>query len=117
MNDTHRWGQEANRLAIEEQFTLDVQTTNSGGARASSKTCEFCSQPAQYSLAFVLSTVGTRPRRQKCSSVVLICDKCIREFYESDPQIPEELQNALRRAYTTINSAPTDHGQRPETEL
>lgn len=96
---------------------MDVQMINLTGARVSNKKCEFCGQPAQYSLAFVLSTVGVRPRRQKCSSVVLICDKCIREFYESDPQIPEELQNALKRAYTTLNSAPTDHAQRPETEL
>lgn len=116
MNDTRRLEQEASRSGIEERFTLDVQTINSDGRRATSKTCEFCSQPAQYSLAFVLSTVGVRPRRQKCSSVVLICDKCIREFYESDPQIPEELQNSLKRAYTTLNSAPTGHAQRLETE-
>ena len=37
-------------------------------------------------------------------------------FYESDPQIPEELQTALKRAYTCLNSGPTDHAQRPETE-
>jgi hypothetical protein len=117
MNDTHRLERGASRLAIEEGSTLDVQTINSDGGQVSNKKCEFCRQPAHYSLAFVLSTVGVRPRRQKCSSVVLICDKCIREFYESDPQIPEELQNALRRAYTTINSAPTDHAQRSETEL
>jgi len=116
MNDTRRLEQEASRLAIEERSTLDAQTINSDGGRVSNKKCEFCSQPAQYSLAFVLSTVGLSPRRQKCSSVVLICDKCIREFYESDPQIPEELQNALKRAYTTLNSAPTDHTQRSETE-
>jgi hypothetical protein len=96
---------------------MEMQTISSDGGRVSSKKCEFCSQPAQYSLAFVLSTVGVRPRRQKCSSVVLICDKCIREFYESDPQIPEELQNALKRAYTTLNSAPTDRAQRSEIEL
>jgi hypothetical protein len=96
---------------------MDAQTLIRVEGRVSNKKCEFCSQPAQYSLAFVLSTVGVRPRRQKCSSVVLICDKCIREFYESDPQIPEELQNTLKRAYTTLNSPPTDHGQRPETEL
>jgi len=113
MNDTHGLGQEASQLAIEEH----VQTINSDVQRASNKTCEFCRQPARYSLAFVLSTVGVRPRRQKCSSVVRMCDKCIREFYESDPQIPEELQNALKRAYTTLNSAPTDYAQRPETEL
>lgn len=117
MNDTHRLGQEASQSAIEERSTLDVQTINSDGGRVSNKKCEFCGQPAQYSLAFVLSTVGARPRRQKCSSVVLICDRCIREFYESDPQIPEELQNALKRAYTTLNSAPMDHRQPPETEL
>jgi hypothetical protein len=116
MNDTHRLEQEASQLAIEERSTLDVQTNNSDGARVISKKCEFCGDPAQYSLAFVLSTVGVRPRRQKCSSVVLICNDCIRTLYESDPQMPEELQTALKRAYTCLNSAPTDNGQRPETE-
>jgi hypothetical protein len=96
---------------------MDIHTNNSDGKRASSKMCEFCAEPAQYSLAFVLSTIGVSPRRQKCSPVVLICGGCIREFYFSDPQIPEELQNALKQAYTTLNSATTDHGQRPETEL
>jgi len=97
---------------------MEMQTISSNGGRVSSKKCEFCRQPARYSLAFVLSTVGVSPRRQKCSSVVLICDDCIREFYESDPQIPEELQNALKRAYTCLNFAPTDHArQPPETEL
>lgn len=116
MNDTHSLGQEASQFAIKERSTLDVQKINSDGGRVSNKKCEFCGDPAQYSLAFVLSTVGVRPRRQKCSSVVLICDDCIHTLYESDPQIPEELQNALKRAYTTINLAPADHSQRPENE-
>lgn len=115
MNDTHRLGQEVNISAIEESFSLDSQNTSLGGTRTSGKKCEFCGDPAQYSLAFVLSTVGVRPRRQKCSSVVLICDDCIHTLYESDPQIPEELQNALKRAYTTLNSVPTDHAKRSET--
>jgi hypothetical protein len=116
MNDTHRLGQEASQSAIEERSTLGVQTINWEGKRASSKTCKFCGQPVQYSLAFVLSTVGVRPRLQKCSPVVRMCRDCIRALYESDPQIPEELQNALKRAYTTLNSVPTDHTQRSETE-
>jgi hypothetical protein len=108
MNGTHHVEQEANGLVIEEHFTLEMQARNSGGPRSSGiKTCEFCGEPAHYSLAFVLSTLGVRPRRQKCSPVVLICDDCIRTLYESDPQIPEELQNALKRAYTTINSSRT----------
>ena len=53
-------------------------------------------------------------RRLRC--VVLVCDNCIRTLYESDPQIPEKMQNALRRAYTSLNSAPTDHAQPSETE-
>jgi hypothetical protein len=117
MNDTHTSAQQETRLAIEERSALDVQKVKSHRKEARMKACEFCGDPAQYSLAFVLSTVGVRPRRQKCSSVVLMCNDCIRTLYESDPQIPEELQNALKHAYTTLNSAPTDHGQRPETEL
>jgi hypothetical protein len=116
MSDTHQLEQEANGSAIEETFAFDSRRTNLSGTRTSGKKCEFCGDPAQYSLAFVLSTVGVRPRRQKCSSVVLICDDCIHTLYESDPQIPEELQNALKRAYTTLNSVPTDHTQRSETE-
>jgi len=103
--------------AIEESFTSDSQSTSLGGTSTSGKKCEFCGDPAQYSLAFVLSTVGVRPRCQKCSSVVRICDDCIHTLYESDPQIPEELQNAIKRAYTTLNSVPTGHAQRSETEL
>ena len=95
---------------------MDLQSVHSDGTRVSNKKCEFCGDPAQYSLAFVLSTLGVRPRRQKCSSVVLICDDCIHTLYESDPQIPEELQNALKRAYTALNSVPTDHTQRSETQ-
>lgn|SRR5581483_5612991 len=117
MNDTHGLGQEGSQLAIEERSTLGVQTINSGKKRASSKTCTFCGQPVQYSLAFVLSTVGVRPRLQKCSPVVRMCGDCIRMLYESDPQIPEELQNVLKRAYTSIHSLPTDHAQRSETQL
>lgn len=117
MDDTQRLGQEGSQLVIEESFRVKGQTINSDGTRVSNKKCEFCGQPAQYSLAFVLSTVGARPRRQKCSSVVQICDRCIREFYESDPQIPEELQDALKRAYTTLNSAPTDPAQQSGTQL
>jgi hypothetical protein len=116
MNDSHRLGRGGNMSANEESFTLDSQSISLGGTRTSSKKCEFCGDPAQYSLAFVLSTVGVRPRRQKCSSVVLICGDCIQTLYESDPQIPEELQNALKRAYTTLNSVPTDHTQRSETQ-
>ena len=116
MNDTHRLGRGVNMSAIDESFTLDSQSTSFGGTSTSGKRCEFCGDPAQYSVAFVLSTVGVRPRRQKCSPVVLSCDDCIQTLYESDPQIPEELQNALKRAYTALNSVPTDQTQRSETE-
>jgi hypothetical protein len=96
---------------------MDLRAVNSDGTRVSNKKCEFCGDPAHYSIAFVLSTLGIRPRRQKCSSVILICDDCIQTLYESDPQIPEELQNALKRAYTTLKSVPTAHAERSETAL
>jgi len=81
------------------------------------KSCVWCAGSAHCSVAFVVSTIGVSPRRQKCSAVVLICDACIRELCDADPQIPEVLQNALKRAYTALNSAPADHAQRSENEL
>ncbi len=48
--------------------------------RPSTKTCASCRQPAQYSVATHISVLGVSPRRQKCSSVVLFCESCIRQL-------------------------------------
>ena len=74
--------------------------------RMITKRCSLCSQPAQYSLASVVSTVGVSPRRQKCSSIVLLCDGCMRELCERLAPVSSEMREALKRAYTAMNSAP-----------
>ena len=74
---------------------MEMQTITSNGGRVSSKKCEFCGDLAQYSLAFVLSTVGVRPRRQKCSSVVLICDDCIRDSTNPTPRYQKSCKPLL----------------------
>src|SRR5437588_9367260 len=73
--------------------------------RMSTKSCRFGSGPAQFSLAAVISTVGVSPRLQKCSSIVLLCDSCIRELCNRLAPVSSELQRALKDAYTALNSA------------
>ena len=66
------------------------------------KLCSCCSQPAQYSLALVLSTVGLSKRRQKCSPVVLFCDDCLSELCESECWGSSALRQAVNSAYTAL---------------
>jgi hypothetical protein len=65
------------------------------------KRCSKCSQMAEYSLVFVLSTVGNTPRLQKCSRVVLFCDDCLREPGEC--LCTDELRKAVNSAYTELH--------------
>ncbi len=67
------------------------------------KTCGFCSRPAAYSLACVVSTLGVSPRYQKCSPVILLCENCIQELCEGAVPASWELRQALKRAYTALN--------------
>ena len=65
------------------------------------KSCSCCSQPAEYSLALVLSTVGVSPRTQRCSPVVLFCESCIHALATEECWWGSAaLSNALQRAYT-----------------
>lgn len=73
--------------------------------RTTTKTCS-CGQPALYSVASVISTLGVRPRRQQCSPAVLFCDSCIREL--CDYALPPQLRIALEDAYTAINKPSPD---------
>jgi hypothetical protein len=47
------------------------------------KVCSCCSRPAGYSLAFVLSTLGTSGRLQQCSKVTLFCDRWVADRAQS----------------------------------
>src|SRR5207253_1763819 len=67
------------------------------------KKCTCCSRPARYSVASVVSTVGVRPRHQKCSRVILQCENCIRELLGGAAQASSELRKSLKQAYTALN--------------
>jgi len=68
-----------------------------------SKPCSLCSRPATYSLAVLLSTVGRRPRLQKCSKSILLCTACIHDWIALGDIAPlSELHQPLQSAYTEI---------------
>ena len=41
------------------------------------KSCSCCTRPADFSLAFLDSTIGVRPRGQKCTKTVPFCKSCL----------------------------------------
>jgi hypothetical protein len=67
------------------------------------KSCSLCPRPADYSLAFLVSTIGVRPRGQKCTQTVPLCKTCFRNaipFLAATPL--QDLQEPLRSAYTEL---------------
>ena len=67
------------------------------------KSCSRCPRPADFSLAFLVSTIGVRPRGQKCTQTVPLCNSCLRHaipFLASTPLQP--LQEPLTDAYTAL---------------
>lgn len=71
------------------------------------KICNRCGLAAQFSLACLLSTIGQKPRRQKCTRSVLFCASCIRGFCEAlDAAAPDPLIGSLTEAYTKLNPLP-----------
>jgi hypothetical protein len=89
------------------------------------KSCSCCSQPVEYSLALVLSTVGISPRIQRCSPVVLFCKSCIHALATEECWWGSTtLCNALQRAYTAtqqdssdrLNACPANSVARTEEE-
>jgi hypothetical protein len=72
------------------------------------KSCSLCSRPADFSLAFLVSTIGVRPRGQKCTQTVPFCKSCLRDaapFLASTPF--QHLQEPLKAAYTALGGSPT----------
>jgi hypothetical protein len=67
------------------------------------KVCSCCSRPAGYSLAFVLSTVGTSGRLQQCSKVTLFCDRCMQKLCKSERSATSGLFERVNSAYTALN--------------
>ena len=68
------------------------------------KSCSRCHRPADFSLAFLVSTIGVRPRGQKCTQTVPLCKSCLSTaipFLASTPL--QDLQEPLRDAYTALS--------------
>ncbi len=69
------------------------------------KSCSQCPAPAEYSLCFLLSSVGRSKRQQKCTASVPFCNACIqRLFAEIGTTAPSALIQPVRAAYTAIAS-------------
>jgi hypothetical protein len=68
------------------------------------KSCSRCERPADFSLAFLVSTIGVRPRGQKCTQTLPLCKSCLSTaipFLASTPL--QDLQEPLRDAYTALS--------------
>ena len=71
------------------------------------KPCSLCGLPSQFSLACLLSTIGQKPRKQKCTRSVLFCVACIRGFCEAlATMAPNQLLGSLVKAYTALAPKP-----------
>ena len=71
------------------------------------KSCSRCQRPADFSLAFLVSTIGARPRGQKCTQTVPLCKSCLSTavpFLASTPL--QDLEQPLKDAYTALSGDP-----------
>ena len=65
------------------------------------KTCEQCGNEATVTVCWLLSTVGSAPRVQKCSKASIFCLACIRGLCAPDgAAMPSLLRQRLQGAYT-----------------
>jgi hypothetical protein len=72
------------------------------------KPCSRCSREAEFSVVCVVSTVGTRPRRQKCSAAVLFCRGCMADLLAEDGHLwTDRLRRSVNNAYTDVGG-PTE---------
>ena len=82
--------------------TISAVPISEGASRVKIKQCCLCLAPAQYSLAYLISVLGTKPRVQKCSRVVLLCESCIHELCHTPTLTSLEALDELKRVYTSI---------------
>ena len=67
------------------------------------KRCSRCSREAELSVVWVISTVGSKPRHQKCSTAVLFCHRCMKDLAERGHWPTDDLQKSVNNAYTHID--------------
>lgn len=69
------------------------------------KTCEQCGNEAAVTVCWLLSTLGSSPRAQKCSKVSFFCLGCIQRVCAPDGTgMPLLLRQRLQEAYTATTS-------------
>ncbi len=62
-----------------------------------------CGARAEYSVCVLVSTLGLRPRRQKCGRAQTFCAACIQKLLSERWRMEASgIQESLRQAYTTI---------------
>jgi hypothetical protein len=69
------------------------------------KSCSRCSNEAEISVVVVVSTVGSRPRRQKCSTAVPFCHGCMRDLLAGGHLLTDDLRKSVNNAYTHVGGA------------
>src|SRR5207249_3080142 len=69
-----------NVLGEIDHLLPSVGPLGSRGQATMLKLCSRCSREAELSVVCVISTVGSSPRRQKCSPAVLFCHRCMRDL-------------------------------------
>jgi len=70
------------------------------------KSCSRCPRPADFSVAFLVSTIGIRPRGQKCTQTIPLCKACLcvaAPFLGSTPL--KDLEQPLKDAYTALGGS------------
>jgi len=78
------------------------------------KRCSRCSREAEVSFVCVLSTLGARPRRQKCSAAVLFCHRCMRDLLADGGHVfTDDVRKSVNNAYTQIDRAFAQPGEAP----
>jgi hypothetical protein len=62
-----------------------------------------CGARAEYSVCVPVSTLGLRPRRQKCGRAQVFCGTCIQKLLPDRWRMEAYgVQESLRQAYTAI---------------
>jgi hypothetical protein len=92
------------------KYTSQTEALNAKQKGQGLKSCCLCNAYADYSLAFLLSTVGVTPRAQKCSRTILLCTACMRTCLDLLRQSgPAGFGERLQIAYTAV----ADQSKRP----
>ena len=64
-----------------------------------------CGERAEYSVCVLVSSLGVRPRRQKCGPAQAFCGACIQKLLTDRWSLEASgFQESLTRAYTAIGS-------------